>query len=272
MNAPDSFLLPDVQSLADHRSLAINRVGIKSVLHPVKVRGGDGSIRGTIATIDMYVGLGPEEKGTHMSRFLELLMAEEAPLDEASFRALVGRMMSRLQASTGYIEMRFPYFIRKRAPVSGAESLMDYQVSFVADASVDGDCRFRMQVSAPVTSLCPCSREISDYGAHNQRSLITIGVEPAGDISIEALVGVAERAASCEVYGLLKRTDEKWVTERAYDNPKFVEDLVRDIAVALDADERIKRYSIEAENFESIHNHSAYALIERDKARVSGRI
>jgi GTP cyclohydrolase IB len=272
MNAPDRFLLPDVQGRADHRAIAIKRVGVKSVLHPVQVRGADGSSRATVASIDMFVGLSASDKGTHMSRFLELLLAQETALDAASFRALMDGMLSRLQARTGYIGMRFPYFIMKRAPVSGVESLLDYQVELRGEVSDDGDYRFRLQVAAPVTSLCPCSKEISDYGAHNQRSLITIGVEPRADLSIEDLVRVAEQAASCEVFGLLKRPDEKWVTERAYDNPKFVEDLVRDIALALEADERMGRYSVESENFESIHNHSAYALIEGEGARPSVRI
>jgi GTP cyclohydrolase I len=163
------------------------------------------------------------------------------------------------------IDLAFPYFIRKTAPVSGVESLLDYQVRLRAHRVEHGDVVVTMTVAAPVTSLCPCSKEISDYGAHNQRSIITITAELAGDISIEELVTVAEQEASCEVFGLLKRPDEKWVTERAYDNPKFVEDLVRDIALRLKTDERIAAYVIESENFESIHNHSAYALIRHDK-------
>jgi MptA/FolE2 family GTP cyclohydrolase len=265
MNAPDSFFLPDIQGSRDHRSIAINRVGVKSVLHPVRVRGADDEVQGTVASIDMYVGLGAAEKGTHMSRFIEVLIGHDAALDARSFRQLIGQMLSRLQARSGYVEVRFPFFLRKRAPVSGVESLLDYQVAFQGEVDASGRYRFRLRVCEPVTSLCPCSREISEYGAHNQRSLISIRVEPEGDLAIEELVRIAEEAASCELFGLLKRPDEKWVTERAYDNPKFVEDLVRDIALRLDHDQRVRGYSIESENFESIHNHSAYALIERDK-------
>ncbi len=269
MNAREKFLLPDIQASAAYLDVAIDRVGVKSVRHPLRVRRADGSVQSTVASIDMYVGLGPADKGTHMSRFLELLLAEQGALDAAGLESLMKRMLERLQARSGYIEMRFPYFIAKRAPVSGVESLLDYEVTFRAEAGIADRYRFELTVSAPVTSLCPCSKEISDYGAHNQRSLITISAEPAGPMAIEELVAIAEKAASCEVYGLLKRPDEKWVTERAYDNPKFVEDLVRDIALSLDADARVRRYTIESENVESIHNHPAYALIRRDK-RAAG--
>jgi GTP cyclohydrolase FolE2 len=186
-------------------------------------------------------------------------------MDTAGLRDLMEAMLSRLGADAGYIELRFPYFITKRAPVSGVESVLDYQVKLRAERFAGKSTVCNVTVIAPVTSLCPCSKEISAYGAHNQRSMITIGAEIGGDITIEELATIAEQEASCEVFGLLKRPDEKWVTERAYDNPKFVEDLVRDIALRLNADSRVEAYVIESENFESIHNHSAYALIRHDK-------
>lgn len=264
MNAPEKLPLPDIQSVVDRRNVYINRVGVKSLVHPLRVRAADGSVVSTVATVDMTVGLPPEVKGTHMSRFVEVLQNHHEALDAAGFAALLERMISRLDARSGMIEMRFPYFIRKRAPVSGVESLLDYKVVLRAELDAAGAV-FTTRVSAPATSLCPCSKEISEYGAHNQRSEITITVEADSALTIEAIAGIAEQEASCEVYGLLKRPDEKWVTERAYDNPKFVEDLVRDIALRLDADARVRRFTVEAENFESIHNHSAYALVERAK-------
>lgn len=264
MNAPDSWLLPDVQAIADRRNVFINRVGVKALVHPLRIAAAGGAAVPTVATVDMTVGLPPEVKGTHMSRFVEILQQCDEPIDAAAFERLLGRMLQRLEAQSGTIEMRFPYFIRKRAPVSGVESLLDYRVMFRGER-VSGETLFTTRVSAPATSLCPCSKEISEYGAHNQRSDITITVQCAGPMAIEELAGIAEQEASCEVYGLLKRPDEKYVTERAYDNPKFVEDLVRDIALRLDADERVRSYAVEAENFESIHNHSAYALVERVK-------
>jgi len=264
MNAPDSWLLPDVQAIADRRNVFINRVGVKALVHPLRIAAAGGAVVPTVATVDMTVGLPPEVKGTHMSRFVEILQQCDEAIDAAAFERLLGRMLQRLEAQSGMIEMRFPYFIRKRAPVSGVESLLDYRVMFRGERSPAGSL-FTTRVSAPATSLCPCSKEISEYGAHNQRSEITITVQCAEAMAIEELAGIAEQEASCEVYGLLKRPDEKYVTERAYDNPKFVEDLVRDIALRLDADGRVRSYAVEAENFESIHNHSAYALVERVK-------
>jgi GTP cyclohydrolase I len=173
-------------------------------------------------------------------------------------------MVQRLEAESGYLEMRFPFFVEKAAPVSGVKSLMDYEVTLIAEIR-DGVFTQTMKVVVPVTSLCPCSKKISAYGAHNQRSHLTLSARTNGQVWIEDLIRVAEEEASCEVYGLLKRPDEKYVTERAYDNPKFVEDAVRDVAARLNADPRIEAYVVEAENFESIHNHSAYALIEHDK-------
>jgi GTP cyclohydrolase FolE2 len=266
MNAPERLPLPDIQSSTDLRRLAIQRVGIKSVRHPVKVRSVDGTVNTTVATVDMYVGLPSDQKGTHMSRFIEILEQYGQNLSTAGFAEMFDRMLARLEADIGYLEMRFPYFLTKTAPVSGVQSLMDYDVTLRRERkSVDAPVEYWLQVLVPVTSLCPCSKEISAYGAHNQRSHVTLKVLIAEPVAIAELVAVAERAASCELYGMLKRPDEKYVTERAYDNPKFVEDLVRDIALELKRDDRVAAFSVESENFESIHNHSAYALIEFDK-------
>jgi len=267
-SAPASMV--DVQGSADTRRIAINKVGIKSIRHPVKiaerpVEGGAPGVQHTIATFNMTVGLPQEFKGTHMSRFVEILNAHEKEISVESFHEMLREMVERLGAQDGHIEMKFPYFINKAAPVSGVKSLMDYEVTFIGEIC-EGKTRFRMQVLVPVTSLCPCSKQISEYGAHNQRSHVTITAQTAAFVWIEEMVELAERQASCELYGLLKRPDEKYVTERAYDNPKFVEDLVRDVAAALNGDPRVLSYVVEAENFESIHNHSAYALIERGEA------
>lgn len=196
-----------------------------------------------------------------MSRFLEVLQAQSEPLDPRGLRAMLQTMLATLQAESGSIEIRFPYFVRKSAPVSGVQSLTDHDACWTVCSDASGRVRFDMQVMVPATSLCPCSKEISAYGAHNQRSHITINAELLADVTMEELIRVAERSASCEVYGLPKRADEKYVTERAYDNPRFVEDLVREVALALDSDPRIGAWAVEAENFESIHNHSAFARI-----------
>lgn len=270
MNAPDHrMMLPDVQSAEDRRNIAIQRVGVKSVVLPIMIAGTDRPPQPTVAQIDMYVGLAAHAKGTHMSRFLEVLHAHRQPLSLSGMRTMMTAMLQRLDADSGYIEIRMPYFIVKTAPVSGVTSLMDYQVTLKAEQK-SGMLKTIWQVMVPVTSVCPCSKQISRYGAHNQRSHITIAAEIRDEITIEALVGIAESAASCELYGLLKRPDEKYVTEHAYDNPKFVEDLVRDIAIALNAQDQVVAYSVSSENFESIHNHSAYALVEHDK-RIGAR-
>ena len=258
--------IPDVQSSADTRRIAINKVGIKDIRHPVRVRDRSGGEQHTIANFNMYVNLPHNFKGTHMSRFVEILNRHEAEITIESFREMLHQMTRRLEAEAGHIEMRFRYFINKAAPVTGVKSLLDYEVSFIGEMR-QGRITIDAKVVVPVTSLCPCSKQISDYGAHNQRSHITLNVRVRDFIWIEELIELAEQEASCELYGLLKRPDEKFVTERAYDNPKFVEDLVRDIADRLNADPRIAAYSVESENFESIHNHSAYAMIECDKER-----
>ncbi len=253
----------DVQSRADTRHLPINKVGIKDISHPVRVKDRSAGEQHTIATFNMYVSLPHNFKGTHMSRFVEILHAERE-ISVESFRGMLESMTARLEADVGHIEMTFPFFIMKRAPVTGVESLMDYRASLIGERR-DGQTEMWVRVVVPVTSLCPCSKKISSYGAHNQRSHVTITAKLRHHIWIEELIEVAESEASCELYGILKRPDEKFVTERAYDNPKFVEDMVRDVATRLNADDRIAAYVVESENFESIHNHSAYALIERDK-------
>ncbi len=266
MNIRDPLAIPDVQSSEDRRKLAIDQVGIKAIRHPVRVAERSGGTQHTIATFNMYVGLPHHFKGTHMSRFVEILNAHEREISPETFQVILEEMVERLEAESGRIEMSFPYFVNKSAPVSKVKSLMDYEVTFVGEIAKGEKC-FKMKVVVPVTSLCPCSKRISDYGAHNQRSHVTISARTKGFVWIEELVDYAEKHASSELYGLLKRPDEKFVTERAYDNPKFVEDMVRDIATELNRDKRIEWYRVESENFESIHNHSAYALIEKDKIR-----
>jgi GTP cyclohydrolase FolE2 len=265
MLADERIWLPDVQGLADSRAVAIDCVGIKGLKYPITVRALDGQAQPSVAEFDMYVALSPEVKGTHMSRFVELLESSTEALDYSAVRRLLRDMVDRLGAERGQVEIRFPYFIRKLAPVSGVESALDHLVKIRASIDQIDGFRLNLQVTAAVTSLCPCSKQISKYGAHNQRSHITIAADLLEPMSIEELVSIAERAASCEIYGLLKRADEKFVTERAYENPKFVEDLVRDIAVSLNGESRLRGFTVEAENFESIHNHSAYARITREK-------
>ena len=259
---PGLIALADVQAEPDARALAIDSVGVSGVRYPVALFA-HGRVVPTVATWAMGVSLAPEARGTHMSRFIEVLEANPAPLDQAGFRGLARRVRERLGAASASIEMRFPWFVRKVAPASGVASWLDCEVAWRAEAQVGGDVTFDMEVATPVTSLCPCSKEIADRGAHNQRSRLRIEARLASAVQIEELVAVAEHAASCEVYGLLKRADEKVVTERAYDNPRFAEDLVRDVALALGRDARVLAFSVEAENFESIHNHSAFARIGR---------
>ncbi|HTN48062.1 MAG TPA: GTP cyclohydrolase FolE2 [Burkholderiaceae bacterium] len=267
MNAPDSLYLPDVQSAGDLRNLAIQRVGVKSLTHPMMVATARGP-QPTVASVDMFVALPPQQKGTHMSRFIDVLQSHREPLSRASVHALLERMLQKLDAIDGTIDLRLPYFVLKTAPVSGVESLMDYQLALAIERRGSAT-RYRQTVVVPVTSLCPCSKKVADYGAHNQRAHLTLALVLEADMPVEEQIRIAEDASSCEIWGLLKRTDEKYVTERAYDNPKFVEDVVRDVAVVLDADPRVCSYTVEAENFESIHNHSAYALIERDKGQAA---
>jgi len=256
--------IADVQSSHDNRQITIDKVGIKDIRHPVRVKDRSEGEQHTVANFNMYVELPHNFKGTHMSRFVEILNQHEREISIKSFRVMLEEMGERLEADTGHIEMTFPYFINKKAPISGVESLMDYEVEFKGEIQ-DGKTSLSLKVIVPVTSLCPCSKKISDYGAHNQRSHVTVTIRANSFIWIEEIVGMVEKQASSELYGLLKRPDEKHVTEYAYNHPKFVEDMVRDVAATLNADPRVDAYTVESENFESIHNHSAYALIEKNK-------
>ncbi len=272
MNAPERItkpLLADVQDSLDAREIAIQRVGVKSVRHPLAIRRADGSSLATVAMWNLDVELAADKKGTHMSRFIALLEQPREALDPAGLRFMLGKLIDLLGAERGQIELEFPYFVEKVAPVSGVTSLLDYQVRLTG--RIDrGETALQMRVVVPVTSLCPCSKEISEYGAHNQRSHVTLEVDLVADLGIEDLVAIAEQEASSELYGLLKRADEKFVTERAFDNPKFVEDLVRDVVKRLRTDKRVGHFAVEVENFESIHNHSAYARVEGRGAGAGG--
>jgi GTP cyclohydrolase I len=255
--------MADVQNSPDSRQIPINKVGIKDIRHPIRVRDRSAGEQHTIATFNMYVNLPHDFKGTHMSRFVEILNNHEREISVKSFREMLYQMVERLEAASGHIEMAFPYFVNKAAPISKVQSLMDYQVTLIGEIH-DGKPTINVKVVVPATSLCPCSKRISDYGAHNQRSHVTVNVRINSFVWVEELIELVEQEASCELYGLLKRPDEKYVTERAYENPKFVEDMVRDVAARLMDDPRVERFVVESENFESIHNHSAYAMIESD--------
>ena len=258
--------MPDVQGQHDSRRIAIENVGIRGLRIPISVGRTDQPPLHTVADVEMSVGLPHDQKGTHMSRFVDMLSAHEAPLDGATFRQFVSAVVTRLEANDARVRMRFPYFRLKHAPVSGASSSMDYEVEVIATAH-DTSTTIELTVVVPVTTLCPCSRAISDYGAHNQRSHVTITAHPEADFWIEDAIAAAEQCASAELFSLLKRADEKYLTERAYDNPRFVEDLVRDVAARLQSDERVPTWRVEVENFESIHNHSAWAVVSSETAQ-----
>ena len=270
MNKPEqpSLLMPipDTQSGRDERKLAIDQVGIRGLRYPLTFADRDGVPQATIAQAGVYVALPEDRKGTHMSRLVMLLeeraVPGAAPLSVMSLADLLQDLIERLDAPAGRIELAFPFFVRKTAPVSGVASLLDYEVRLTGELA-DGVFVRTVAVAVPVTSLCPCSKEISEYGAHNQRSTVTIAVRGTEPVYVQELLRIAEEEASSELYGILKRADEKYVTERAYDNPRFVEDLVRGVAARLADDQRFAAFAVEAENFESIHNHSAYARIAR---------
>jgi len=256
--------MPDVQGAADDRMVAIDRVGVKEVVYPMRLATRDGGEQTAVARINMYVGLPQEKKGTHMSRFLEVLNEHQcSPFSPEDIPKITKAIKERLNACEAHFEASFTYFIEKPAPVTGQKGLMNYEVTFACTANSHED--FVMTVAAPATSLCPCSKEISEYGAHNQRCRIEAAVRTEGFMWIEDLVEQLESAASHPVYAVLKRPDEKYVTEKAFENPKFVEDIIRDLAITLNGDDRVVQYAISSENFESIHSHNAYAEIERDK-------
>ena len=272
MNA--SFLKPsvmaDVQSTRDERALPIEQVGIRGVRHPLTIRTKTGSFP-SVGNFEMDVALPAHIKGTHMSRFMAILQQQDESIDSTSVVSMVREMLPLLDATEGRVQFTYTHFVKKAAPVSGVESLMDYEVTWMSkgkkNAAGSIDVELNLRAVVPVMSLCPCSKEISDFGAHNQRSHVTmtVALDPQTKMTVEDLVTAAESEASSELWGLLKRPDEKWVTERSYSNPKFVEDLVRDVAGQLKADERILSFVVEAENFESIHNHSAFAKISLTK-------
>ena len=258
--------MPDVQSTLDGRALPIEQVGIRGVRHPLTIRSQTGNFP-SVGLFEMDVALPAHVKGTHMSRFMALLQEQDAPVDSTTVVAMVKQMLPLLDAKEGHVQFTYTHFVKKAAPVSGVESLMDYEVTWMATAKQNAvgstDIELGLRAQVPVMSLCPCSKEISEFGAHNQRSHVTMTVvlDSQAVMTVEDLITAAESEASSELWGLLKRPDEKWVTERSYSNPKFVEDLVRDVAGRLKADERIHSFVVEAENFESIHNHSAFARI-----------
>ena len=260
-NLIDALHIPDTQSEHDERKLAIQRVGIRGVRYPLQLEI-EGTVLPTVADWSLDVALPAEQKGTHMSRFVAWLDGLDEPIDAAVLERETARMLVLLNAKEGRVEAGFPFFLRKRAPVSGVESLLEYQGRLIREVRAGVGTSWA-EVVVPVKSLCPCSKEISDYGAHNQRSNVTIRVELLAPISWRELARFAEDAASSEIWSSLKRADEKWITERAYENPKFVEDMVRDVALALNADARVGRYVVDVENFESIHAHSAVARISR---------
>lgn len=260
---PGNSPMPDVQGKGDTRQVAIDKVGVKNVTYPLRLKTQDGGEQSTVANINMYVSLPHYQKGTHMSRFLEVLNQYSHALTPECFPLVARAIRERLNAANAHFEASFTYFITKLAPVTKMPGIMDYKVNFACSAGEVDD--FVMTVLAPATSLCPCSKEISKYGAHNQRCHIEAAVRFKDGLWIEELGSMIEQSASTQVYAVLKRPDEKFVTEAAYENPKFVEDIIRDLALTLDADPRITTYAINSENFESIHNHNAYAQITRDK-------
>ena len=258
--APD--VLHDKQSEPDHRKLRIDKVGVRGLRFPITVRDKERTLQNTVATIGMYVDLPHEFKGTHMSRFIEVLNSHGHIVNVENITEILHAMQARLKSASAHLEIEFPYFLVKKAPVSGMESVMDYTARF--DATATGkEIDFVLTVKVAVTTLCPCSKAISRFGAHNQRGMVTVQVRSRKAIWIEDLITLVESSASSELYSLLKRRDEKAVTERAYENPVFVEDLVRNVVERLNAHPDVAWYKVEAENFESIHSHNAYASIEK---------
>ena len=254
--------LHDVQSGGDHRELRIDKVGVRGLRFPIQIRDKAHTHQNTIATIAMAVDLPKEFKGTHMSRFIEVLNAHGSVVHVENIVDILHAMQRKLHAATAHLEMEFPFFLTKLAPVTGMAGVMDYTARFAATAS-GKEIDFVLTVIVGVTTLCPCSKAISKHGAHNQRGNVTVAIRSDKVVWIEDLIALVEASASSELYSLLKRPDEKAVTERAYENPVFVEDLVRNVALRLNADARVRWYKVEAENFESIHNHNAYACIEK---------
>ena len=255
--------MEDIQNHKDHRNIDIDQVGVKGIRYPITVLDKNNGKQQTVAKINMYVNLPRHYKGTHMSRFVEVLNEHSKRVSLQNFSEILDEVKSRLNAESAHMEITFPYFINKMAPVTGSEGLMEYKCTFKGYLNKGIDIVTIIHV--PISTLCPCSKEISDFGAHNQRGIVTLQVRFKKFIWIEDLIKLVEEAASSEVYSVLKREDEKFVTEKAYQNPMFVEDIVRDIALKLNDDPNITWFAVESENFESIHNHNAYAYIEKHK-------
>ncbi|MFO7963625.1 MAG: GTP cyclohydrolase FolE2 [Desulfobacterales bacterium] len=251
----------DVQNQRDYRNIPIDKVGIKNLRYPIKVADRRNTFQNTVASINMYVDLPHKNKGTHMSRFVEILHVFRAEVSLKNISMVLDQMKKAIHAASAHIEVAFPYFIEKSAPRSSSPGLMDYDCTFIGSSDPNGTLDLVCEVIVPITSVCPCSKEISDCGAHNQRGRVKLSTRFKKFIWLEDMIELVESCASCDVYSVLKRVDEKHVTEYAYQNPKFVEDIVRDIAVKLQKDKNITWFSVSAENFESIHNHSAYAHI-----------
>lgn len=253
----------DVQNQHDHRNVEIQKVGVKNIRYPIIVLDKANGVQHTVANVNMYVNLPHHFKGTHMSRFIEILNTFKGDITIKNFSNILREMKKELEAKSAHLEIEFPYFIAKQAPVTGATGLMEYICRFCGSSNEEGQVDFYVGIDVPVTTVCPCSKEISEQGAHNQRGTVTVNVRFKKFIWIEDIIALVEDSTSCDVYSILKRPDEKYVTEKAYENPMFVEDVVREVAQKLATDRNITWFSVETENFESIHNHSAYAYVEK---------
>ena len=254
----------DIQNEKSGTKININKVGIRGLKYPITVLDKHDNEQHTVATISAYVDLPHHFRGTHMSRFVEVLNEYRGLIYISNIPEILNRVKTVLESEESHIEIEFPYFVEKEAPVSGAKSLMEYDCAFIASLKEEVD--FVLSVKVPITTLCPCSKEISEHGAHNQRGMVTVKIRFRGFVWIEEIIKMVESCGSSEVFTLLKREDEKHLTEKAYDNPAFVEDVVRGVASLLDGDSRVVWYSVECENMESIHKHNAYAVIEQDKS------
>ncbi len=258
----------DIQSQRDHRKIEINKVGVKNIRYPITVLDKAKGIQHTVASVNMYVDLPHRFKGTHMSRFVEILNRYKGDIAIKNFSKILMEVKTKLKAKTAHLEVEFPYFIEKEAPVTKSRSLMEYVCRFGGSSNEKED--FYVGIVVPITTVCPCSKDISQFGAHNQRALVTVNLRFKKFFWIEDIIQLVEECASCDLYSILKRPDEKFVTEKAYENPMFVEDVVREIARRLKKDSNITWFTVESENFESIHNHSAYAFVERRENEQSG--
>ncbi|MDI9637335.1 GTP cyclohydrolase FolE2 [Kamptonema cortianum] len=255
--------LPDIQKTEDTRNIPIDRVGVRGVKFPIEVLDRADERQHTIGDFTLTVDLPSQFKGTHMSRFLEVLNEHGKEISVNVLPSLLQRLKERLKAERAHVTVRFPFFMEKKAPVTGKSGMMQFDCGF--DAEINGDYKIDMFVRVPVATLCPCSKEISKYGAHNQRGWVTVKLHSIDHLWIEEVIEMIESSASCALFPVLKRPDEKWVTETAYENPRFVEDMVREVALKFDADPRVNEYEIEVENEESIHAHNAYAYLSRLK-------